>query len=265
MIDSAAVRRVLYSDPIWSAYAIADLQPAFERNCTWVIGDDETSEGLALIYRGLTPPVLLTVGPSQAVAAALALADLPPVAYLSIRNEHEAAIGAWYDNSADRRQMWRMVLRRAQQIDVPGVHGMVRLHSDDAGRLKGLYAVGGQFTPEAFDAYQLEDGVFYGIEDDDGALLAAGGTHIVDWDAGIGAIGNFYTHPDQRGQGYASALLAAIVRDLRARYVDTIVLNVDQRNSNASGLYTRHGFVIHCPFVEGIAMLKSSVSWTVSQ
>lgn len=256
MSDLVKIRRILYSDPVWAAYAIADLQPQFSRLCTWLVGDDGAEEGVALFYRGLTPPVLLTFGSPGAVVAALAQADLPPQIYLHIRNEHEAVINRWYDNSGDRRLMYRMALRRAPQSSAPVCPGLTRLHGDDAPRLAALYALGGDFTPDAFDPLQLEDGVFFGVEDAGGDLLAVGGTHIVDWGAGVAAIGNFYTRADQRGQGFAAALLTAIVHDLRARAVDTIVLNVDQRNTVANRLYERHGFVVHCPFIEGIAVRR---------
>jgi ribosomal protein S18 acetylase RimI-like enzyme len=151
--------------------------------------------------------------------------------------------------------MLRMVLRRATDLSVPEVTNLVSLHSDDAARLLALYSRGGDFAPDAFDAAQIANGVFYGVEDANGDLIAAGGTHIVDWDAGIGAIGNFYTRPDHRRKGLAGVLLHANVRDLRAGNVDTIVLNVDERNTNAAALYERHGFAVHCPFVEGVGRL----------
>lgn len=257
MPDIALIRRILYEDPIWAAYAIADLQPEVVESCTWTIGEGcEGSQGLIMTYGGLNPPVLFAVGPADAVARAMESVAQPDRLYVSIRNEHEPVIARWYDLDADRRPMYRMVLRRADQMNVPVVDGLVRLHVDDAPRLRQLYAQGGDFAPDAFDPWQIRNGVFYGIEGDDGGLVAAGGTHIVDWDAGVGAIGNFYTRPDARRHGYASALLAAIVRDLSVGYVDTIVLNVDQRNEAAGFLYERHGFVIHCPFVEGVGLRR---------
>ena len=99
--------------------------------------------------------------------------------------------------------------------------------------LNALYACGGPFAPDAFEGYQLDNGVFFGVEGENGELIAAGGTHIVDWTYGIGAIGNMYTRPDQRGNGYAAAVLQGIVLALREGDVGNIVLNVDQRNVGA--------------------------------
>jgi len=262
--QKAAIRRILYTDPVWGAYAIGDLQDAIFDQCEWYLEpghrSDVEDDALIMIYPGIQPPVLFAIGDAEAVERALArlFAQSQPPArvYFSIREEHEPVLVRHYDVSSDRRPMYRMVLRRKDALELPSVGEMVRLLPDDAPRLEALYAQGGDFAPDAFDAWQITNGVFYGIEASDGKLIAVGGTHIVDWDAGVAAIGNFYTEPAARRHGYASALLNAIVRDLRAAAVDTIVLNVDQRNANAQQLYERNGFAIHCPFVEGEAYLR---------
>lgn len=263
--DSESLRRILYDDPAWSTYAIADLQPALAHHCRWFAGGCSAHgerTGLILIYSGLQPPVLFATGPAPAVEEALATAAaedaLPAHVYLSLRREHEAAVGRWYNLAgraarADLRPMLRLVLRKSQPLHAAPAPGLVRLHSDDAPRLQRLFAEGGDFAPDAFAPEQLIDGVFYGVEERSSPheLLAAGGTHVVDWCAGFAAIGNFYTRAGARRKGMAGQLLGAIVRDLRAGNVDTIVLNVDERNANAGRLYERYGFALHCPFIEG--------------
>jgi len=262
--NKTAIRRMLYTDPVWGAYAIGDLQDAIFDQCEWYLEPGQRSDveddALIMIYPGMQPPVLFSIGEPEAVGRALVhmfdKSQPPASVYFSIREEHETVIGRYYDVSGDRRPMYRMVLRRAEAIALPRVPQMVRLLPDDASRIEALYTQGGEFAPDAFDPWQITNGVFYGVEGHSGELIAVGGTHIVDWDAGVAAIGNFYTEPAARRHGYASALLNAIVRDLRAAAVDTIVLNVDQRNANAQLLYERNGFAIHCPFVEGEAHLR---------
>ncbi len=107
------MRRILERDPAWAAYAIADMQPGFAEQCAWFVFDG----GLVMLYHGLTPPILFAMGQQEAVVQALAQAadarQLPGEVYLSIRLEHEDALGRWYDLSAgwtDRRPMVRMVL-----------------------------------------------------------------------------------------------------------------------------------------------------------
>jgi hypothetical protein len=82
-MDMIAIRAILDADPVWSAYGLADLQPAFRDYCRWYPVQTDSGDGLALIFTALDPPVLLTVGQSEAVAAALRQADLPPTMILT--------------------------------------------------------------------------------------------------------------------------------------------------------------------------------------
>ncbi len=283
--ELAGIRAVLMADPLWAAYGLADLQPRFAPYCRWYLADSPAGPGLVLLFSGLTPPVLLTVGTVDGVEAALAQAPLPATIYMSARLEHLPALQAHYDFGGDVRPMLRMALvnpgRNSPMVSTKGSAprghpefppgyfrqsvpvaptpagaaldiAPIRLTPGDEARLRALYAHGGDFTPDAFDPYQVENGVFYGIQDGQGQLLAAGGTHIVDWRQGVAAIGNVYTRPDCRGRGYGTAVVQAVVAELRSRDVIHIVLNVDLRNQVARRLYTRLGFTVHCPFVEGI-------------
>ena len=66
-----------------------------------------------------------------------------------------------------------------------------------------------------------------------------------------------YTRPDRRGQGLGGTILHSIVSELRAADVTNIVLNVDQRNPDARRLYERHGFRMHCSYVEGVGQRQA--------
>jgi ribosomal protein S18 acetylase RimI-like enzyme len=256
--DLPEVERILFADPIWAAYAIADLQPAMAGHCRWLTAHGAEGDALALIYRGLQPPILLTVGAPAVLAELLdgSRAELPPAIYASIRNEHQPAVSRYYDLSADTRPMWRMVLADAQVAEhaASSAHrsGLtaVRLAGAQTEDVLRLLAHGGPFSPDAFSPAQIDQGVFFGIYE--GAdLLAVGGTHIVDRTAAIAAIGNMYTHPHARRRGHSAAILRAIVGDLLRQKIDTIVLNVDQRNRGAQALYRAHGFVMHTAYTEG--------------
>src|SRR5512143_3876543 len=56
--DMGRVRLALAADPIWAAYALADLQPEFAADCRWMTARDAEGDAVALIYCGLQPPVL---------------------------------------------------------------------------------------------------------------------------------------------------------------------------------------------------------------
>lgn len=254
--DLARVERLLNSDRVWTTYALADLQDDFAGACRWLTSADGTEEAVALLYSGLEPPVLFAAGAPDALERALAGMALPPRVYLSVREEHLPVIEKLYDNSGDHRPMYRMILTDAERAVSRIEVAPERLTASSIPHVETLLAWNGPFTPDAFAPYQVEQGVFYGVWDNTGALVAVGGTHIVDWTRHVAAIGNMYTRPDRRGCGYATAILAALVQTLRARNVETIVLNVDQRNQGARHLYEEHGFVVYCPYVEGIAVTR---------
>lgn len=248
---------ILNRDRIWAAYAIADLQPAYAPDCVWSLHDAVAGASAVLLYYGLTTPVLFAFGEPAQVAASLDAwatgGRLPPRVDLAIRAEHAAVVEGWFDSTGDRKSMLRMWLADAECAAAART-AAVRLDGADAPRLAALYAHGGPFTPDAFMPAQMAQGVFFGVEDAVGNLIAAGGTHLWDAAEGIAAIGNMYTHPAQRGRGLAAQVLAAIVQTLLAARVTTIVLNVNVENQPARRLYERFGFAIHCPFFEGVAV-----------
>lgn len=246
-----AVPAILQADPIWCAYALADLQPEYAPYCRWHVTHTTDGPGLLLLFTALKPTVLFTTGPVSSVAAALAQADLPDTIYVTAREEHLSALSTVYDFGTEIRPMWRLILTDPGGPPAASSFAISPLLAADSERVRDLYDHGGPFTPDMFEAYQIDDGVFYGASTDDGQLIAVGGTHIVDWKAGIGAIGNMYTHPDWRGQGLGGAILHAIVAELGKGDVTNVILNVDQRNPGARRLYERHGFTIYCPYVEG--------------
>ena len=268
-----AVLDILSQDPVWAAYAIADLRPDLARHCHWHVAPD--ASGLALLFSGLQPPVLLTAGSPHGVAAALTGAALPEEVFLSVLPSHMPAVKQRYQHIAPYK-MVRMVLPQGAPVPAPDKAAHLLSHID-ASRLTALYQHGGEYAPDAFDPSQLDDGFFFGIEDSDGSLAAAGGTHVayrgrrpslteanlnstngsspIDRiiSQGVAAIGNIYTRPDCRGQGYAKTISNSIAGALRNDGFSLIVLNVDKQNLVARSLYEKLGFEVHCQFIEGFA------------
>lgn len=256
MTDTIQLQSILSSDPIWAAYALADLQPAFAPYSRWQIGHSNAGDGVVLLFTALEPPPLFTMGPVDAVADALTRVALPEQVYLTIREEHLPLLRDRYDFAEPLYHMWRMVRQAPDPVEVPPLPGLTRLSRSDSDDIRRLYAHGGPFTPDSFDPYQLDDGVFFGVRDKTDGLVAVGGTHIIDRQHGAAAIGNMYTHPLHRGRGCAGAILGAIVATLQHEGIGRVVLNVDQTNGAAQRLYERHGFGIHLPYVEGIGSRK---------
>ena len=151
------------------------------------------------------------------------------------------------------KRMGRFVLDPAQWQPVP-IQSAKQLSKTDLPALQKLYADAADGEqPYFFYPEMLQEGVFYGIWEND-ALVAAAGTHQVTKQETIAAVGNVYTRRDRRQKGLAAEATSAVVCHLLAMPIATIVLNVEHDKPNARRLYERLGFHLHCEFLEGRAV-----------
>ena len=144
--------------------------------------------------------------------------------------------------------MWRMVLRLA---DYPSgrSQGAEVLKASD---LPSLLALFGEHPdrPDAFDAGQLENGVFFGIRQN-GGLVAAAGTHVIGRAAGVAAVGNVFTHPDHRRRGYGRRVSAAVVEALLGQGVSTPDAILLEQGSGAAPFSVEGGLSRHAAAARG--------------
>lgn len=251
--DKNEIRAFLETDRWYAAYAIADLEPEFFGQCRWFLDRrGGNCVALSLYFTGLNPHIFFLMGEPEGVCELLRTGPRPRRAYFTYRAEHKEVVGRYY--KMDEHLMYRMCLRRERFQPIKGDE-VRRLGTGDIGSLQMLY---GPDAVVAFAPYQVENGLFYGIERD-GILVAAAGTHIVSQESNIGAIGNIFTHPHYRGCGYASICTSAVADELLRQGMD-VVLNVEQANSAAIHIYEKLGFEIHCPFIEGLSILRKNVS-----
>jgi ribosomal protein S18 acetylase RimI-like enzyme len=246
LTDKGKILRFLERDRVYAAYAIGDLEPCLFPLCRWFgVEEDGELRSLALLFGGLEPDALLTFGASEGLALILGSALKPERAYFSCRREHLPVVEAFYalDGPA---MMVRMVLTDFHPVPGP----VLRLDLSHLRALEGLYRFGGG---DAFRPYQLAQGVFYGVEVR-GRLVAVAGTHLISPAYGVAAVGNVFTHPAYRRRGYAIACTSAVVEEILAEGIGTIVLNVDERNVQAMRIYRKLGFREHCRFVEAIGV-----------
>ena len=255
------IQAFLRRDPVYAAYAIGDLEPEHFPFCTWYLAEaSKQPSALALLYRRLEPPVLLTMGETTGIAAIFDEVALPQHVYMAALGAHLQVFEAHYDFSGDRiRPMLRMNLapEACQTVcKLPANATPRRLSSADVPAIEALYAAGGPFAPDAFSPSQVAEGTFFGLEGQAlghmkrGPLIAVAGTHLVAPTMGVAAVGNIYTHPAQRGKGYGQLVTSAVTEDLLKRNL-LVVLNVDESNTAAVHLYEKLGYRVHCPFVEG--------------
>lgn len=114
------------------------------------------------------------------------------------------------------------------------------LEVEDATAVESLFERAGG-AEEFFRTDLLGTGRQFGIFHDD-VLVAMAGTHVVDPDLGIAAIGNVNTLPEFRGRGLGRRVVAALAHRLREE-VDIVALNVGRDNTPARNLYEGLGFL----------------------
>jgi GNAT superfamily N-acetyltransferase len=239
----------LKKDRLYAAYAICDLEPALFRQCEWYASSTNGQlTTLCLLFSGLPPDRVFLMGSAEGLAPILRGVLKTTRAFLACRPHHLDAVSRHY--SLRRVEvMHRMVLRPEAFECVDGP--VERLGPGHARHLQDLYR---SYGDVAFAPYQLEHGVFYGIEQD-GRLVATAGTHLVSRTYGLGIVGNVFTLPEYRGMGYATMCTSAVVEELLPQSLD-VVLNVGQNNKTASKVYHRLGFDVYCSFTEILAVRK---------
>ena len=73
----------------------------------------------------------------------------------------------------------------------------------------------------------------------------------------IAVLGNILTAPEARGQGYATAITAALVKLLFKQQISLVVLNVFEDNNTAIRLYQRLGFQTYHRLITGKSIILS--------
>ncbi|NOR90654.1 MAG: GNAT family N-acetyltransferase [Anaerolineales bacterium] len=245
-MSESNIRTNLNLDPIWSAYALADLAPQHTALSQW----HQSTEGVVLAYFGLTPPVLFAAGQTEYVVALMNQASPGEYQY-TLLPEHRFSLEPMLSSHSEL-QMWRMSYKGdSTEIELnPDVH---RLSNEDLDSVMALFADHAD-RPDSFHRRQLEEGPFYGAYLE-GKLVAVSGVHVLSESASIAAIGNVFTHPAHRGQGFGRKVSVQVIRALRRLGIQMIVLNVAKDNNAAVHLYQDLGFQIHCGYYEGLGRL----------
>jgi len=245
--DKGEIYAFLAQDRYYAAYAIGDLEPGLFELCTWHLSlQDGRKTALTLRFRGLKPPALFAMGSNEGLLPLLREESLPQRVYLTGQTGHLPLFQEAF-SLGQVMDMLRMVLEPEDFRPHDG--RVIRLSRRHLPSMQRLYRGEGVFAP-----YQLDAGVYYGVEIG-GELVSVAGTHLVSLIYQIAAVGNIFTHPSHRGQGYATTCTSAVVEELLSRSLE-IVLNVARSNEVAVRLYKRLGFKEYCPFIETLAVRK---------
>jgi predicted GNAT family acetyltransferase len=124
---------------------------------------------------------------------------------------------------------------------VPEPRAKIRaLEPDDRDAVLTLLAQSGG-APEFVRLDLLGTGRHFGHFHED-TLVTMAGTHLIDTEQKIAAIGSVNTLPEYRGRGLARQVVAGLTHRLREE-VDVIALNVGRDNTPARNLYEGLGFL----------------------
>lgn len=236
------LRRLLEHDRIWNAYAIADLDPVHDECTDWFFHEDS----VLLRYRGLEPDLLFASGDPTIIETLFS--ELPPGRYqVALKQEVVDAVLQRLSVNGSI-PMWRMALKsdpptlvmpdevQALSIeDLPNIECLMADHED---------------RPDSFIPAQLEYGFFYGVYESED-LISMAGVHVYSEISSVAAVGNVFTHPEHRGEGFGTLALTAVTTRLLASGIQTIVLNVSKENEPAIRSYSKIGFEPHCRYLEG--------------
>ena len=240
------IRTMLEHDRIWSAYALADLDPKHDRFAHWYVQD----EAVLLRYDGLQPPILFAIGPGDKILPLCR--NLPPQTYqISLPIEVLETLAGKFEIT-EQIPMLRLNRVNHETTLIPDFE-LRRLTNQDITTIGQLYR-GHADAPDGYHPRQVEPGPFIGAWES-GALVATAGVHVLSKIYGVAALGNVFTHPEFRKRGFAQACSQSVLLELEKSGIATIVLNVAEGNEAAIRLYQRLGFSTHCSFYEGAIII----------
>ena len=247
---------ILSQDRIWNCFALADLEPPLRQYSQFAMASQEGSNerAVCLILRHpIIGQVLSPFGSEEGVAAILQHLALPERPLLQAQEMHIPSLQRYYQAETRWKRLLRMAITPASLHSfTPEIHQSARqLTASDLPALKKLYA---QYPEGHFSAELFPQALYFGAYEGK-RILAAAGTHALVPQHRIAVLGNVFTVPEARGQGYATAITASLITALFKQQFSLIVLNVFEDNSNAIRIYQHLGFQTHHTLLTGKSIL----------
>jgi RimJ/RimL family protein N-acetyltransferase len=245
---------VLSQDPVWNCFALADLEPPLRDYSQFAIAsqDGRSEHAICLILRHpIIGQVLSPFGSREGVAAILKQLALPEGPLIQAQELHIPLLQRYYQPETTWRRMLRMaIISTSWRSPTSMPHQSVKqLAVSDLPALKNLYT---QHPESGFSADLFTQGLYFGAYAGE-RIIAAGGTHALAPTHRIAVLGNILTAPEARGQGYATAITAALVATLFEQQFSLVVLNVFEDNGTAIRIYQHLGFQTHHLLLTGKA------------
>ncbi|HVO42788.1 MAG TPA: GNAT family N-acetyltransferase [Aggregatilineales bacterium] len=242
--DRAAIARLLVQNTPLHIYELGDLDDFFWPHTTWYTESDQ----VVLLYSGTFTPVVLALSDNLADLRDLVRSVKP----LLPRSFHAHLSGGLADLLTDiyiphpYGLHHKMLLKDRSRIGAIDTSGIISLHASDLEEVYAFYRL--SYPGNFFDPRMLETGCYYGLRRN-GQLISVGGIHVYSPAYHVAALGNVTTHPDFRGQGYATTVCARICREILP-VCDHIGLNVKADNASAIAAYQKLGFCYTASYLE---------------
>jgi ribosomal protein S18 acetylase RimI-like enzyme len=251
--DRAAIEAFLRRDSDLHLYELGDLDDFFFPKTRWFgIEIDNALVAIALLYSATDLPVVIALDRDVTTTCETLhqARELLPRRFYS-----HLTVGAarTVSGSIEPHGLHdRMILRDRSAMDAIDTRAATALGPTDERELVALYKQA--YPGNWFDPRMLETRAYFAIRDDEGALVAVSGVHVVSDRTRVAALGNVTTRPDVRGRGLGRIAVAATCKALLER-VDLVGLNVESANAAAIGLYRRLGFERAAQYEEQLIVL----------
>ena len=251
--DPDPIRAMLDSERAYSAYALAQLDPASFPDSEWVLARGPAGRQALLVHsRGGLGAALFTIGDPAALDAALSLHPGPRFSFGTLRLEHKRTAEKYFVMTRPQI-MQRMEITADDFRETPGEPQ--RLTGADVGTVNRLYSM--EAGPTAYREQHLDRAVYYGVFIGD-ELVSIAGTHAVSAAERTAVVGNVFTHPRRRGIGLATIATSAVTKDLLG-FCDLVALTVEVQNTPAVRIYEKLGYRAVCNLHETPLIRKAPI------
>jgi ribosomal protein S18 acetylase RimI-like enzyme len=255
--DRAAIQSMLLQDRAGAVYLLGYLDEVYTPWCSWwgaYEDGEEVPRALLLLYDGLSVPVAITAGDPAHVGPLVkeVYSDLPDRFYCHLREEHLDSFREFFDLTGLKETVRMSLVRdryEAQSSDV----SVVRLGHRDTAAIVKLYD---HYPDNLFEPYQLESGLYFGIQEAGGGqLVSIAGIHVVSDVNDVAVVGNVVTHPEYRKSKLASLVMTRLLDELFDR-VSLVAVNVSVDNVPARKTMEGFAFELDHNYWEGMAKLS---------
>ncbi|GLV59120.1 hypothetical protein KDH_59480 [Dictyobacter sp. S3.2.2.5] len=248
---------ILAQDRVMNCFSLADLEPPMREYSQFALACQEEGDerAICLILRHPSiGEVISPFGSREGMAAIMQQLTMPEHPTIQAQELHMPVLQRYYQPETTWRGMLRMAVTPSSirsPLSMP-LQPIKQLTVSDLPALESLYA---QHPESVFSADLFTQGLYFGAYAGD-RIIAAGGTHALVPAHRIAVLGNILTAPEARGQGYATAITAALVETLFEQRFSLVVLNVYEDNTPAISIYQRLGFQTHHRLLTGQAHLS---------